>query len=435
MALPDKHRLKFNSHKDAKTLMEAIEKRFGGNTETKKVQKTGRNLGANGPTFMGFDMSKVECYNCHRKGHFARECRSPKDPRRPGVAEPQRRTVPVETSTSNALVSQCDVLTQSKPVSHTVVRQVSAAFPNIPVTRPRHAHQVVTKFKSPIRRHITRSPSSRTSNSPLRVNVVQVLVGNPQQALKDKEVIDSGCSRHMTGNMSYLSDFEELKGGYVAFGGNPKGGKITGKGKIKTCKLDFNDVYFIKELKFNLFSVSQCVTRRIVVPRENNMYNVNLKNIVPSEDLTCLFANATLDESNLWHRRLAHINFKTINKLVKCNLVRGLTTKVFENDHTCVACKKGMQHRASCKTKPVSSVDQPLKSLNKKRYCLVITDDYSRFTWVFFLATKDKTTLILKTFITGLENQLSLKVKVIRSDNGTEFNNSDLNQFCGLKGI
>nr|GEZ02466.1 hypothetical protein [Tanacetum cinerariifolium] len=234
--LPDKHQLKFNSHKDAKTLMEAIEKRFGGNTEIKKVQKTllkqqyenftgsssesldqihdrlqkliststqniafvsssntddtnepvsvaprvyvvsaeihvsslpnvnslcnavifsffasqssspqldnddlnlinaddlkemdlkwqmamlivrarrflqrtGINHTVNGPTSMGFDMSKVKCYNCHRKGHFARECRSPKDTRRNGAVEPQRRNVLVETSTSNALVSQCN---------------------------------------------------------------------------------------------------------------------------------------------------------------------------------------------------------------------------------------------------------------------------------------------------------------------------------------
>nr|GEV16284.1 putative ribonuclease H-like domain-containing protein [Tanacetum cinerariifolium] len=76
-----------------------------------------------------------------------------------------------------------------------------------------------------------------------------------------------------------------------------------------------------------------------------------------------------------------------------------------------------------------------VKSLNNKSYCLVVTDDYSRFTWVFFLATKDETSPILKTFITGLENQLSLKVKVIRSDNGTEFKNSDLNQFYEMKGI
>nr|GEY55640.1 ribonuclease H-like domain-containing protein [Tanacetum cinerariifolium] len=178
--------------------------------------------------------------------------------------------------------------------------------------------------------------------------------------------------------MSYLSDFEELNGGYVAFGGNPKGGKISGKGKIRTGKLDFDDVYFVKELKVNLFSVSQMCEKKnsilftdieclvlypefklpdesqvlLRVPRENNMYNVNLKNIVPSGDLTCLFAKATLDESNLWHRRLGYINFKTVNKLVKGNLVRGLQSKVFENDNTCVACKKGKQHRASCKTKP-----------------------------------------------------------------------------------
>nr|GEV70690.1 ribonuclease H-like domain-containing protein [Tanacetum cinerariifolium] len=160
----------------------------------------------------------------------------------------------------------------------------------------------------------------------------------------------------------------------------------------------------------------------LIVPRENNMYNINLQNIVPSGDLTCLFAKATIDESNLWHRRLADRNFKTINKLVKGNLVRGLPIKVFENENTCVACKKGKQHKASCKTKPVSFVDQPLfrlhmdlfgptfvKTLNKKSYYLVVTDDYSRFTWVFFLATKDETSPIFKTFITGLEDQLSLK--------------------------
>nr|GFA11668.1 ribonuclease H-like domain-containing protein [Tanacetum cinerariifolium] len=142
---------------------------------------------------------------------------------------------------------------------------------------------------------------------------------------------------------------------YVAFGGNPKDGKTTGKGKIKTGKLDFDDVYFVKELKFDLFSILQmCDEKNSVlftdtecvvlssdyklldenhvllrVPRENNMYNVDIKNVVLSKDLTCLFANATLDESNLWHKRLSHINFKTMNKLVKGNLVRGFTIKDF----------------------------------------------------------------------------------------------------------
>nr|GEX49175.1 ribonuclease H-like domain-containing protein [Tanacetum cinerariifolium] len=173
-------------------------------------------------------------------------------------------------------------------------------------------------------------------------------MGNPQQALKDKGVINSGCSRHMTGNISFLLNFEEINEGYVAFGGNPKGGMIFGKGKIKTGKLDFDDVYFVKELKFNLFSVSQmCDKKNIIlftdtkcailssdyklpdedhvllrVLKENNMYNVDLNNVVLSRGLTCLYAKATLDKSNLWHRRLGHINFKTMNKLVKGNLVR-----------------------------------------------------------------------------------------------------------------
>nr|GEW57975.1 hypothetical protein [Tanacetum cinerariifolium] len=541
MALPDKHQLKFNSHKDDKTLMEAIKKRFGGNTETKKVQKTllkqqyenftgscsesldqihdrlqklisqlkihgvslsqedvnlkflrnlpsewktytliwrnkavsvaasvsavcakmpvstlpnvdslsnaviysffasqstspqldnedlkqidvddleemdlrwqmamltirarrflqktGRNLGANGPTSMGFDMSKVECYNCHRKGHFARECRSPKDSRRNGAVEPKRRTVPSyqaeeepanyalmafsssSSSSDNELsptkpeqalsytnrptapiikewVSNFEdesetkapqiipnsdyhakkmaqptprthahrgnykkyaplthttpqkhkvpatVLTHSKPVSITAVRPISAVVPKIKVTRPSHANPIATKSKLPIRRHISRSPSPQTSNLPPRVTAVKALVVSAAQGMQGKwewrpkclilnhvsrttsssmtlkrfdyndalgrsksGVIDSGCSRHMSENMSYLSDFEELNGryGYVAFGGNLKGGKISRKGKIKAGKLDFDDVYFVKELKFNLFSVSQMCNKK-----------------------------------------------------------------------------------------------------------------------------------------------------------------------------
>ncbi|GJR50386.1 putative ribonuclease H-like domain-containing protein [Tanacetum coccineum] len=213
--------------------------------------------------------------------------------------------------------------------------------------------------------------------------------GNPQMDLQDQGVIDSGFLRHMTGNMSYLTDYEEIDGGYVAFGGNPKGGKITG-----------------------------------IVPRKTNMYSVDLMNIVPKGGLTCLFAKATSDESELWHRRLGHINFKTMNKLVKGNLVRGLPSKLFENNQTCVACQKGKQHRASCKSKTVSSISQPLhmlhmdlfgptfvKSLMKKMYCLVVTDDYSRFSWVFFLATKDETSGILKSFITRVENLIDQRVK------------------------
>nr|GEX51555.1 hypothetical protein [Tanacetum cinerariifolium] len=121
---------------------------------------------------------------------------------------------------------------------------------------------------------------------------------------------------------------------------------------------------------------------------------------------------ASVDESMLWHRRLGHLNFKTMNKLVRNNLVKGLPSKCFKNDHTCVACLKGKQHKASCKTKLVNSVSTPLytlhmdlfgptsvSSLNHKWYCLVVTNDFSR------------------------------------CDNGGEFKNKEMNEFCTKKRI
>nr|GFC13706.1 hypothetical protein [Tanacetum cinerariifolium] len=112
------------------------------------------------------------------------------------------------------------VLTKSKLVPIAAARPATAVVPKSHVTRARPAKSIVTKPYSPPRRHINRSPSPKASTFPLKVIVAQATMGNPQHAMKDKGVIDSGCSRHMTGNMSYLSDFEEINGGYVALGGN-----------------------------------------------------------------------------------------------------------------------------------------------------------------------------------------------------------------------
>ncbi|GJW11685.1 putative ribonuclease H-like domain-containing protein [Tanacetum coccineum] len=208
--------------------------------------------------------------------------------------------------------------------------------------------------------------------------------------LNDKGFVDSGCSRHMTGNIAHLSDFKDFDGGYVTFCGGAYRGRITGKGTIKTDNLDFDDVYFVKELKFNLFSVSQMCDKKnyvlftdseclvlspnfklpdenqilLKIPRQDNMYSFDMKNIVPKDSLTCLVAKATFEESMLWHRRLGHINFKNINKLVKENLVRDMPLKRFENDQTCVACLKGKQHRASCKTEAFNPITKALFMLH-----------------------------------------------------------------------
>ncbi|GJX01708.1 putative ribonuclease H-like domain-containing protein [Tanacetum coccineum] len=271
--------------------------------------------------------------------------------------------------------------------------------------------------------------------------------GNPDICLQDHAVMDSGYSSHMTGNKAYLLEYEDYNGGFVAFRNELKFNlfSILQMCDKKNSVLFTDTKFLILSPSFKLLDENQVVLR---APRQNGVYSLDLKNIVPSRGITCLYANATIYESKLWHRRLGYVNFKNINKLVKGHLVRGLPSKVFVNDHTCVACKKGKQHKASCKAKLERTIKKPLEllhidlfgpvlveSINKKKYCLVVTDDFSKFSWVFFLATKDETNEILYKFITCLENQLNHKVKIIRSDHGTEFKNHAMNEFCAKKEI
>ncbi|GKA49688.1 putative ribonuclease H-like domain-containing protein [Tanacetum coccineum] len=384
-------------------------------------------------------------------------------------------------STAGATINTVKTVNTANTKVVNTVRSVNTAASKLIVNHPKTKTNAFKRGYSQSLRPFNKHFENKNSIINTNVNTTRVkhttardrAVGYPQQKeYKEKGVIESGCSRHMTGNKCYLDEYEDYDGGFVSFGDGK--GRISRKGKIKTGSLDFDDVYFCKELKYNLFSVSQICDKKnnvlftdteclvlssnfklldesqvlLRVPRKDNIYSVDLKSVVPTGGLTCLIAKATIDESNTWHRRLGHINFKTMNKLVKGNLVKGLPSKIFENDHSCVACQKGKQHKASYKTKLVKSISKPLhmlhmdlfgptnvKSLMKKSYCLVVTDDFSRFSWVFFLATKDETSGILKTFITEIENQLDHKVKVIRSDNGTEFKNSIMNQFCEMKGI
>ncbi|GKA76773.1 retrovirus-related pol polyprotein from transposon TNT 1-94 [Tanacetum coccineum] len=175
------------------------------------LKNTGRKLTVNGNETIGVDKSEVECYKCHKRGYFARECRAPRNQDNKNK-ESSRRSMPMETSTSTALVS-CDgvggydwipppytgnFMPPTPYLSFTSLDE----FVNKPVVENRNFDEEVSK-------------------------------GNPQIDLQDQGVIDSGCSRHMTGNMSYLTNYEEIDIGYVAFGGNPKGGKITRKCTIK----------------------------------------------------------------------------------------------------------------------------------------------------------------------------------------------------------
>nr|GEY09482.1 ribonuclease H-like domain-containing protein [Tanacetum cinerariifolium] len=202
-------------------------------------------------------------------------------------------------------------------------REINTAYPRPIVNSARPLLNVFNKARSHDKRPINNRITSKNSKINKKVNTVRAkhvntarpkfniarpkALLNAVQGNREKGVIDSGCSRHMTRNMSYLYEYEEINGGYVAFGGDPKGGKIIGKGKISTCKLDFEYVYFVKELKFNPFSVSQLCDKKnnilftntecvvlspdfklldnsqvlLKVPRKDNMYSVDLKNVVP----------------------------------------------------------------------------------------------------------------------------------------------------------
>ncbi|KAJ9544511.1 hypothetical protein OSB04_024218 [Centaurea solstitialis] len=443
------------------------------------MRRTGRrNFGMRKDDRLGFDKSKVECYKCHGLGHFARECR--------GSYNNQQ-----QNQQNNQQQNQQNQ--QQNPLQHNQQQFGQQQNQNV---HNQHQHP----FSSNRANNNNRNPNSGSSQALVSQEgagfdwsdqaedqvqnqafmaeikeepISEIPQEDNQQIGKSIWHIDSGCSRHMTGNKFILQNFKHFEGGHVAFGDNPKGGKIKGKGKISKDKMSFEDVFYVEQLRYNLLSVSQVCDKKfgvfftdseclilapgfkidenlilLISPRKDNVYCLDLERIPSNQSLNCLFSKASHDESNLWHRRMCHMNFKNMNKLVKNNLVRGLPRKEFLCNDNCVACLKGKQHKSSHKSKEVNSISSPLQlihmdlfgptnvmSIGKKSYCLVIVDDFSRFTWVYFLKTKDETSGLIKSFVTRVENQSNLKVKVIRSDNGTEFKNSDINSFCDEKGI
>ncbi|GJW19285.1 ribonuclease H-like domain-containing protein [Tanacetum coccineum] len=340
MALPNKDQLKFHSYKDAKLLMEAIEKR-----------------------------SKVECYNCHKNGHFARECRAPRNQENRGRVEKNSKnhyngiTSPYiclgcsrwnlegmigsyqaedEHPTNYALMAYTSSGSSSSldsELSSTAVLLTIESFVNssekcrnqeggimdvTTIVTPSNVKTIESNHEfADVKSNGDAVEPKTVSKNNFKPPVIKDWNLMIEKDYKEKRVIDNGCSRHMIGNKRYLSEYEDYDGGFVSFGDGK--GRISGKCKIKTGTLDFDNVYFCKELKYNLL----------------------------------------LDES------------------------AGLAESSRKDLHGTV-------------------VD--LKSV-------------------------DETSGILKTFITKIENQLDYKVKVIRSDNGTEFKNSVMNQFCEIKGI
>ncbi|GJS01866.1 putative ribonuclease H-like domain-containing protein [Tanacetum coccineum] len=283
-----------------------------------------------------------------------------------------RSRQPVPNKTSNSFSLKRPQMNQNQrrdfSKSHSSVRRPFAKT----TTQMPHSNVVMGNWGSAIKTSASYNWRNSRPNFNYNSGPTFIRTEHPLKNMVDRGIFDSGCSGHMTGNKDQLEDFEEFNGGSVTFGGSK--GYISGKGKIRVGNLDFDSVSFVKELgHFNLFSISQICDKQhkvlfteteclvvssdfkmpdenqilLKVPRHHNMYSFDMKTPTPAKGFACLIAKATSDESKLWHRRLGHINFKNLNKLVKGNLVRGLPSKVFKNDHTCVVCHKGKQHRCN----------------------------------------------------------------------------------------
>nr|GEX89395.1 putative ribonuclease H-like domain-containing protein [Tanacetum cinerariifolium] len=178
-----------------------------------------------------------------------------------------------------------------------------------------------------------------------------------------------------------------------------------------------------------------------------NLYTINLYDMVSASPI-CLMARATPTKSWLWHQRLSHLNFDTINDLDENDLVSGLPKFKYAKEHLCPSCEQGKRKRASHPPKPVPNLKRQLHllhmdlcgpmrvaSINGKRYVLVTVDDYSRYTWVHFLRTKDETPKVIKNFLKKIYVRLQAPVIIVHTDNETEFKNHVLKEYFDSVGI
>ncbi|GKA58003.1 retrovirus-related pol polyprotein from transposon TNT 1-94 [Tanacetum coccineum] len=249
--------------------------------------------------------------------------------------------------------------------------------------------------------------------------------------------------------------------------GNDQIARIMGYGDYQLGNVVISRVYYVEGLGHNLFSVEQfcdadlevafrkntCFIRNLKGvdllsgSRDTNLYTISLDDMLKSSPI-CLLSKASKTKSWLWHRRLSHLNFGTLNKLAKDGLAQGIPRLKFQKDHLCSACALGKSKKSSHQPKAEDTNQEKLyllhmdlcgpmrvASINGKRYILVIVDDYSRFTWVRFLKTKDEAPAAIIKCIKNIQVRLKATVQNVRTDNGTEFVNQTLRKWYENVGI
>nr|GEW83616.1 hypothetical protein [Tanacetum cinerariifolium] len=250
-------------------------------------------------------------------------------------------------------------------------------------------------------------------------------------------IIDSGCSKHMIGNLKLLINFVEKFLRTVKFE-NEQIAPILGYGDLVQGAVTIKRVYYVEGLNHNLFSVGS---------RGTDLYSITLQDTNYPNPIR-LMAKATSSQAWLWHRCLSHLNFDTINLLSKNDIVVGLPKLKFIKDHLCSSCELGKAKRKSFHTKLTLSSKRRLQlphmdlcgpmrvaSINRKRYVLVTVDDYSRYTWTHFLRSKDETPEVLINFLRLVQRGLQAQVRVVRTDKGTKFLNQTLHAYFAAEEI
>jgi transposase InsO family protein len=281
-------------------------------------------------------------------------------------------------------------------------------------------------------------------------------------------IIDSGCTNHMMGEKKMFTSYVKNRDSQdtIIFGDGNQG-KVKGLGKIAiTNEHSISNVFLVESLGYNLLYVSQlchmgynCLFTNIDVSvfrrsdgslafkgvLDDNLYLVDFSKENADLD-ACLIAKTNMGW--LWHRRLAHVGMKNLHKLLKGDHVLGLTDVYFEKDRPYAACQVGKQVRSTHHNKNMMTTSRPLELLHMdlfgpvaylnirgSKYGLDIVDDFSRFTWVLFLQDKSETQGTLKHFLRRARNEFEIKVKKIRSDNGSEFKNLQVEEFLEEEGI
>ncbi|GKA30238.1 ribonuclease H-like domain-containing protein [Tanacetum coccineum] len=409
----------------------------------KFYKKSGRKIHFDANEPVGFDKTKVECYNCHKTGHFTRKCRSKENQdnkrrdvwnsgykakdngRRSGKQEEPNALVTLDGKEAQLVGYQQNQLWYEEKIKFMKVdlddktdvltyhkKLLAEALKEKDELKPNHRYGSILSYENEVLQSVFMNKESDVENKPLY----------------DRFVSAEGMHAvppPMTGN--YMPSGPDIEIDYSKFTYDPKQSETSESNESNSKTSEYTTCDSDSSNSTPKVVIEPMPKPAVIEPKVDDPHKA-LKN------------KGIVDSGCSRHM--------TGNKAYLADYQDYNGGPVVFGGSKGHITSKGKQHKVSCKAKSMSSISQPLqllhmdlfgptsvRSINHKTYCLVITDDFSRFSWVFFLRTKDETSAILKDFIRQIENRLNNKVKTIRCDNGTEFKNRDIIEFCGSKGI